>query len=276
MDHPIGAFRKRGVLKEVDGIPLARKLRTAFSTLEERGPAAAWSLLTEKATAAARTLPGGLVRVGACAFRPSDEPTRRLLLRGEYEAPERIATKRYIRRDIPVVELGASLGVVSCLVNRRLRNRKNHVVVEANPALLPILAENRDRNRCEFDIVHGAAGAEGSTIRFYMGSDALNSSSLARTERSVEVPVISVAEIVKLRGFERCALVCDIEGAELNLLRAELATLQGHVEMFIVEFHPAINGQDSLEAACLLLRKHGFHKMWQQRDTLVFRNTALV
>jgi FkbM family methyltransferase len=243
---------------------------------EEKGPAAVWSLLTEEAGAAARTLPGGLVRVGTCSIRPSDEPTRHLLLKGQYEAPERIATKRYVRRDVPVVEFGASLGVVSCLVNRRLRNRKNHVVVEANPALLPILTENRDRNRCEFDIVHGAAGAKGSTIRFYIGSDALNSSSLARTERSVEVPVISLAEILKLRAFERCAVVCDIEGAELQLLRSEIATFQERVEVFIVEFHPTINGRDAVDAACVLLSEHGFDKVWQQGDTIVFRNSALI
>jgi len=197
-------------------------------------------------------------------------------LSGLYEAPERVGTKRYIRRDIPVVEFGASVGVISCLVNRGLRNPKNHVVVEANSALLPILAENRDRNRCKFEIVHGAAGASGASVRFYIGSDALNSSALTATKESIEVPAVVLEEILRMRAFDRCAVICDIEGAELTMMRAELATFQAHVEIFIVEFHPKINGHDSSDAACRLLAEHGFDKVWQQSDTFVFRNTALV
>ena len=257
------------------GFSPAGKLRTAFRTLGEKGPAAVLSLLQRNLRAAVRILPAGLVRVGTCSFRPSDEATRCRLLSGQYEAPERLGTRRYIRRDIPVIEFGASLGVVSCLVNRRLKIPQNHVVVEANPALLPILIENRDRNRCKFEIVHGAAGAQGSTVRLYIGSDALNSSLLTPTGSSVEVPAVTLGEILEAHAFDCCGLICDIEGAELSLIRAELATFQSKVEIFIVEFHPAIYGWEALDAACRLLMEHGFDTVWRQDNTVAFKNTAL-
>ncbi len=128
------------------GVGLARKGRTALRTIQQEGLPAAWSLVRKNLNHAFRTAPGGLVRLGIQTFRPSDTPTRELLLSGQYESPERRACRRYIRADLPVVEFGACLGVVACSVNRRLKDPRNHVVVEANPHLLPILAENRDRN----------------------------------------------------------------------------------------------------------------------------------
>jgi FkbM family methyltransferase len=208
----------------------------------------------------------GLVRVGPDYFRPCDEPTRDLLLSGLYEAPERFAAKRYIRRDLPVVEFGGSLGVVACAVNRQLKDPKRHVVVEANPEILPILRENRDPNRCEFEIVHGAAGAPGGTVRFYVGRDTLSSSSVAATQKSVEVPVVTLEEILKSHAFERCGLICDIEGAELDLIRNELATLKSQVEIFIVEFHPRISGTEAMEESLRLLKENGFEPLLRHID----------
>jgi len=254
---------------------LARKLRTAARVFRQLEHREVWSLIFKNANAAVRTLPGGLVRLGTLAFRPSDEPTRELLLSGSYEAPERRAARRYIRGDVPVVELGASLGVVSCTVNRRLADRTRHVAVEANPSVLPILKENRDRNGCRFEIVHGAAGAAGETVRFYIGSDALCSSALTASGECVEVPCISLQEILDPRGFERCALVSDIEGAEIALIRAEMPLLRARAEMLIVEFHPAINGVDEVADVQRLLVENGFVLSWRQADVFVFENSAL-
>ena len=46
---------------------------------------------------------------------------------------------RSLRRDLPVVELGGSIGVVACVTNRLLKDRKAHLVVEANPLAIPHL-----------------------------------------------------------------------------------------------------------------------------------------
>jgi hypothetical protein len=90
------------------------------------------------------------------------------MIEGLYEVPERFAVRNFVRRDLPVVEFGGSVGVGACLLNRRLRNPGNHVVVEADPGLAPLLTENHGPNRCRFEIIHGAAGASGSSGRIYL------------------------------------------------------------------------------------------------------------
>jgi FkbM family methyltransferase len=218
--------------------------------------------------------PRGLIRVGTCFFQSDDTQSRHFLLAGVYEKEERFAAEHYIRRDIPVVEFGGSLGVVSCLLNRRLKAPKRHVVVEANPDMLPILTGNRDRNGCKFEILHGAAGGEGKTVRIYFGDGALTASSIAVADHSAEISTVTLEEIVENRGFGRCALISDIEGAEINLIRSEMHTLRSRVEVFIVEFHPSINGPAPVEEAQQLLKDNGFEELWRDRNVFVFRNAA--
>jgi FkbM family methyltransferase len=253
--------------------PLISKVRTWTRVLRADGPNAAWSLFLTRIQRFSRRVPGGLIRLGPCLFR-SDAQSRELLLEGIYEEKERSAIKRYVRPDVPVVEFGASLGVVSCLLNRRLRNPERHVVVEANPQNLPMLIGNRERNRCKFEVLHGAAGAEGKTVRIYFGNGALTASSIATTENSVEVAGVTLEDVMRERSFDSCALVCDIEGAEIHLVRSEIATFRSRVEVFIVEFHPYINGPDEVEDIQKFLKANGFENVWQNGDVFVFRNTA--
>ena len=255
--------------------PLAKKLRSGLLVLIGKGPRAAWLLLADRAGRISRTMPGGLIRLDGCVFR-SDAGSRKWLLNGEYEGPERFAAKRYIRRDIPVVEFGGSLGVVSCVVNRRLKNPRHHVVLEANPQILPTLLENRNRNRCSFEILHGAAGGVGKSVRIYIGDSALTSSANATAAESVEVPAFTLADILQARGFGRCALLCDIEGSEIEIVRTEMDTLRSRVEVFIVEFHPSINGSETVEEARLRLRDHGFKEVWHQQDVFAYLNSGLI
>ena len=55
-------------------------------------------------------------------------------------------------RTLPVVELGGSAGIVACLTNSLLLDPTRHIVVEANPNLVPILERNRQTNGCQFGI----------------------------------------------------------------------------------------------------------------------------
>src|SRR5579863_4607697 len=66
------------------------------------------------------------------------------ILLGWYENDERGMIQRNLPNDEPVIELGASIGVVACAANRRLLSPDQHVVVEASPELIPTLKKNRD------------------------------------------------------------------------------------------------------------------------------------
>ena len=56
------------------------------------------------------------------------------------------------------------------------------------------------------------------------------------------VPATSLAKIVTEAGYERCSVVCDIEGAELVLLRNEGELFRKVVEAVLPEVHPAMGG----------------------------------
>jgi FkbM family methyltransferase len=258
---------------------LVTKLRTGWRVVQQDGLGAGWALFAQTSPAlqtigrASRVMPFGLLRVGLCLFR-ADAEAKRFLIAGNYEGAERVASRRFIRRDIPVIDLGGSLGVVSCLINRRLRDPRRHVVVEANPDTLSVLTANRDRNRCRFEIVYGAIGGTGETTPVYFGTGALTASTTG-SGRSIDVPTVTLSGILRVRRFEACAVICDIEGAEIDLIASEIATFQRHVEVFIVEFHHWISGPARITEATRLLIEAGFEEIWQEGNVSVFRNAAL-
>jgi hypothetical protein len=50
----------------------------------------------------------------------ANDSIRLELITNQYELPERHAVVRYLRRDLPVIELGGSMGVVACVTNKLL------------------------------------------------------------------------------------------------------------------------------------------------------------
>ncbi len=67
---------------------------------------------------------------------------RSSLLRDKYERDEAAMILRHLPADLPVIELGGSLGVISALIRSRLSPGTRHLIVEANPALIEICAGN--------------------------------------------------------------------------------------------------------------------------------------
>ena len=213
--------------------------------------------------------PHGLVRLGACFFEVLPE-TRDLILSGYYEHEERSAIRSYLPPELPVIELGASQGVLSCVTNRLLRDRSRHIVVEANPSLLPLLARNRDRNRCRFEIVHAVAGVATGTVDFFCDTNPLKSSLFVSSAKPCPVPVMTLGELLHARGFRDCTLICDIEGAEIGLIEGSIQLLKDHFQVLIVEFHPFITGAWAITPR----RSRGFigvgSNRSRERDTFTF------
>jgi FkbM family methyltransferase len=71
------------------------------------------------------------------------------------EKHEQDLANQYILDDDIVLELGARYGSVSCIINSKLSNKKNQVVVEPDERVWEALDKNRVNNNCEFHIVKG-------------------------------------------------------------------------------------------------------------------------
>ena len=265
---------------------LQRKLATAWSVLHTRGVEGATRVSLEKAGMWWRHgspfelgkfvgRPSPYARLDGCTFGLDSHvispSLKYLLLTGKHEAPERTLIRRHLNRTLPLVELGGALGVVSCVANGMLADPRRHVVVEANPGLLQVLDANRRRNGCEFTVMHRAVGYGAPVLRFPVASDVLASSTFVDTASTVEVRTISLKSILDLHGFSRCSLVCDIEGAEVELVREEPSVLRDQVDVLIMEVHERVVGQDSIDGMLRSLKGLGFELIERVWDTIAMR-----
>lgn len=220
-------------------------------------------------------MPTEIVRLEDCKFRLDETllPANvvDLLLEDHYEEPERDALKEFLDPDLPVIELGACLGVVSCLTNRRLRHPEKHVVVEANPALVPMIEQNRERNCCRFRIVNAAVSYGAETITFNVNDNILASSLHGDAEQSVVVSTITLQRLLEEHGFERVTLICDIEGAELQLVEHEIDVLRERVSTIIMELHDRMVGEVPTQRMLERLESAGFRILSNDRDVVVLR-----
>ena len=266
-------------------LPKTRLLSKAYQRAGARGVLA---LLTQKLKITWRRgeiwqlgrfvgMPTGIVRLDGCkfsidrAFVPANVVD--LLLEDHYEEPERVALKKFLDPNLPVIELGACIGVVSCLTNRLLRQPKNHVVVEANPELLPLLRQNRQRNDCRFEIVHAAVSYGAETITFNINHNILASSLEGEGQQEMVVSTVTLERLLNDHGFERATLICDIEGAELQLFENEIETIGKRISMIIMELHERMVGEDPTSRMLASLKNAGFELVSRDRDVVVLRST---
>ncbi|WP_212525214.1 FkbM family methyltransferase [Actibacterium sp. MT2.3-13A] len=177
--------------------------------------------------------------------RVIDRKRRKLLHDDAYEKKESEAVLRQIRPQDTVLELGAGMGYMSTLMARKLGVRHVHAF-EANPAMIPYIRAVHAANGVEDVTVHNALlGAEEGEVTFYVRGDFVASSmedNLGEKHGGViareTVPVRPVAQVMD--EIKPTALVCDIEGAEADLL--PLMDL-GAIRVAIIELHPQVFGQ---------------------------------
>lgn len=182
-----------------------------------------------------------------------------------HEKDERDLVRKHVPADARVLELGACLGVVSCVINRLLHTPAQHVAVEANPALAGILNENRTRNRCAFavEICMVSRTSDGT---FYQNECLVMSSGHMRQGKRIEVPVMSVEALEERHGFAFDTVFMDIQGGELEFMR-ENRPLLDRCRLMILEVHPHIIGDAACEECRALLTASGLRL--QERRGLV-------
>jgi len=178
--------------------------------------------------------------------------------RGDYERDERRMLPLYLRRELPTVEVGACIGVVSCIANRLLERPERHVVVEANPYLIPTLEANRDRNGCRFTVLNRALAYGSPSLAFAIHELFVGGSVQRNTSECVDVATTSLREILDTHGFDVVNLVFDAEGAEVDLLEHEAELLGKRVATLIIELHGRIVGESAIGRVVERLERMGF------------------
>ena len=192
---------------------------------------------------------------------------------GLHERGEIALACRYIEADLPVVELGGGIGVVACIINRRLTRPTDHVVVDANAELIPTLEANRRLNRAGFRI-RNVALAYGS-VETAFAIDSFATSRVGGVGRRALVATATLASLLEETAFERINLVVDIEGAEIDLVEREGSLLARRARILIVETHPRFAGEEVIPRMLMALRKLGFSEVARARDVFAFEHRTL-
>lgn len=205
---------------------------------------------------------GGIYRIDGCQFEIpvnlTDRNFRSAFVLGEYETGERKLVRQFLRADDRVIELGGCIGVLSCLVNGRLSSRTHHLVVEANPELIPLLTRHRELNQACFQIEECAVSTEREVpfaIHRLMTHGGVFGPGDARL---IRVRGRSLADLHYSRGPFN-TLLMDVEGSELEILRASKELL-GNYRLVIIELHREPLGVEGLEECRRILTSIGLKR----------------
>jgi FkbM family methyltransferase len=202
-------------------------------------------------------------------------PLKSTIAFGLHEWEERELVKRHLPRDLPVIELGGGLGVVSCLINSRLSNPNRHVVVEANPAMIDVLNRNRQLNACAFQVINKALGYRRESIDLAIDAEFVGTRTVNIGAASVvSVPSVTLAALLDRFNFERAGVICDIEGAEAGLIESELPVLRERAPYLMMEMHPRILSASVVDRLIDKLRVAGFSILDTLGDCVFARFTG--
>ena len=204
-------------------------------------------------------LKGGRFHADGCTFTVPKHLTTRAyracFARGDYEDEERALIKRFVRAEDMVLEFGACLGVVSCVTNQLLRDRARHVVVEANPKLIPSIYQNRALNKAGFMIEHCAVSNKTEETFYLHPVFIVGGTSQRKTEHAVRLPGRSWRELDSRYG-PFTTLIIDIEGSELDVFAASRDLLAKY-RLVIAELHPWAIGEDGVQRCRDLMTEAG-------------------
>lgn len=162
---------------------------------------------------------------------------RASLRAGTYEGREADAVLRAVRKGDRVLELGAGIGFMSTHIARARDVEAVHSF-EANPHLIPYIQSVHAANDVSVATVHNAIlGDTAGSVPFYVRKNLLASS----MDRLDGANIIDEAQVEMratqdvMRNLRPTVLVCDIEGAEADLIPS--MDLSGLREA-VIELHP--------------------------------------
>lgn len=165
-----------------------------------------------------------------------------LFFRG-YESAEYRFVSKHIPRDCDVVELGGSMGVISCAIRKMLDRDRKLVVVEADPRLADVLRRNLALNGCEANVTicqQAIAYPGGGTIAFIEGETSVSGriAEAGTALRTIDVPAVTLSTLLDRNGIADFCLVSDIEGVEWDIFAHDIDALS-RARVIVLEMHAA-------------------------------------
>ena len=149
------------------------------------------------------------------------------------EKTEQDLAKIFILENDIVLELGARYGSVSCIINSKLNNKYNQVVVEPDDRVWNALETNKLNNNCRFNIVKGFISNKKLDLT---NLDDCNGGYGATfiENYNTKIPSYSLDEIINKYNLSFNVLVADCEGF-LEVFFDENPTFYDKLRLIIFE-----------------------------------------
>lgn len=194
---------------------------------------------------------------------------------GFYEAAETRLIRKYLRPDVPVIEIGSSIGVVSSIAISRLQNDAFFVGVEANYKIFGAIRSNIDRhnqNGCPYKLLNKAISYQQAEMFLHTSTDSTESylvQNRTHAETDLKVDKVRLIDVVNDFELKEFTLISDIEGSEIEFILNDKKALCRCTAM-IIELHSTNYEGRSYSVADLvkLISDQGFVLI--ERDGLVF------
>lgn len=160
---------------------------------------------------------------------------------GAYEGAETRMIRSFLRGSAAVVELGSSLGITAAHIADVMAPGGHLTCVEANPRLLPGLRERLSK-RCadmRVDVLHAAITDHCGTSVLAIAAHTVGSrlhGDPQSGQPTVQVPALTLREVVVQRDLAEFDLVSDIEGGEAAFLLQDPDILR-NCRRAVIELH---------------------------------------
>lgn len=191
---------------------------------------------------------------------------RELFYFGSLAEPEE-TTDLYLRHGAPrpgdvVFDMGAYNGTQTVFFSRAVGTEGRVFAFEPDPQSFVALRQNLDYHECgNVQVIEAGVWSSSGTLSFC--SDGSMGSSLVTEHihqgRTIQIQVVSPADVIERHGLTRldfCKI--DIEGAELEVLRAMEPLLKHFRPRIVVETHER-DGRNLKEEIVPLLTTCGYH-----------------
>ena len=139
---------------------------------------------------------------------------------------------KYILENDIVLVLGGRYGLLSCIINAKLNNKNNQVVVEPDYRIWNVLEENKKRNNCEFNIVKGFISYKKLDLTNLYDDDGYGSTYIENNNS--QIPSFTLNEINEKYNLKFNVIVSDCEGFLENFLN-EYPDICNNLRLIIYE-----------------------------------------
>lgn len=165
----------------------------------------------------------------------------RMIWLGDEEKEELLFIKSKLQNGETFVDIGANIGLWTCVAANLVGENGSVVSFEPNPTTYLKLKANIERNSLKNVVPIQAAVSENVGFVDFLCQENHNLSLISNTENGKSIKINSVSldsELSKVLDNSKIdGLKIDVEGHEFEVLKGSTNTIQTHFPWFIIEFN---------------------------------------